>query len=273
MDLTRTTAREVAGALQLRLGVNLAAVTGVGDMMRSTKTANLALQREQINEVVKATLAASGELVGASVTREPDTLNGKDAEFAGQKPLYDATGRVMPYWSRNSAGAISGEPMVFLPKAGANDWYDIPKANGKLYFSEPFEYSINGKQVLIASLVAPIMIGGVFHGAAVGDFMLSRLTKILAEQKVMEGGKLSLISNGGVYFSHPSAELLDKKAVDIAAAGLERVRQGQPFEFEDANGYAHLLQPLQIHPAIAPWSVILSFPKALATQPARELMT
>ena len=157
------------------------------------------------------------------------------------------------------------EPMVFGSAPGANDWYDIPKRNGKVFFSEPFEYPIDGKQVLIASLVAPIMIGGVFHGVSDGDFMLSRLTKILAEQKVMAGGKLSLISNGGVYASHPSAALLGKKAADIPAAGLERARQGQTFEFEDAQGYLHLLQPMHIDPDIAPWSVDLSFPKALAT--------
>ena len=125
---------------------------------------------------------------------------------------------------------------------------------------------------MVASLAAPIMLGGVFQGASVGDLPLAHLTKILSEQKIMAGGKLSLISNGGMYASHPSAELLGKKAADIPAAGLERVRQGQSFEFEDAQGSVHLLQPLRIHPDIAPWSVNLSFPKSLATEPARDLL-
>ena len=178
----------------------------------------------------------------------------------------------MPYWSRNSAGVLNVEPIVFGTKLGDNDWYDIPKRTGKVHFSEPYEYPIDGKQVLIASMVAPIMIGGVFQGVSDADLMLSGLTKILLEQKLMEGGKLSLISNGGLYASHPSANLLGKKAADIPAAGLERVRLGQSFEFEDAQGYIHLLQPLKIHPDIPAWSVDLSFPKSLATQPARELM-
>jgi methyl-accepting chemotaxis protein len=272
MDLTRTSAREVAGALQARIGSNLAAVINVGDAMRATKAANIPLLREQINEVVKATLAGSSDLVGAAVTWEPNALDGKDAEFVDQKPLYDATGRFMPYWTRNSAGAMHVEPIVFDPKPGANDWYDIPKKTGKVFFTEPYEYPIEGKPVLMASLVAPIMIAGAFQGTASADFMLPRLTNILAEQKVIEGGKLSLISNGGLYASHPSAGLLGKKAANIPAAGLERVRQGQAYEFEDAQGYLHLLQPLQIHPDIAPWSVDLSFPKSVATKPARELM-
>ena len=272
MQLTRTTAREVAGAVQLRIGTNLAKVISVGEMVRSTKTARLEMQREQINEVMHAMLVASPDLIGTSVAMEADALDGNDAKFADQKPLYDASGRFMPYWSRNSAGAIEAVPIVFDPKAGANDWYDIPKRSGKVYFSEPYEYPVDGKQVLIASLVSPVMIGGVFLGVSDGDLLLSSLTKILSEQKVMEGGKLSLISNGGMYASTPSAAMLGKKATNIPAAGLERVRQGQAFEFEDEHGYLHLLQPLHIHPDIAAWSVDLSFPKALATQPARELM-
>jgi len=272
MDLARTSAREVAGAVQNRISANLAAVSNVGDSMRATKAASIPLQRDQINEMVKALLAASPDLVGAAVTWEPDALDGKDAEFAGKLPLYDATGRFMPYWTRNNAGAMHVEPIVFDPKPGANDWYDIPKKMGKLFFTEPYEYPIEGKPVLMASLVAPIMVDGQFQGTSSADFMLPRLTKILAEQKVIEGGRLALISNGGLYASHPNADWLGKKAANIPAAGLERVRAGQPFEYEDQDGYLHLLQPLHIHPDIAPWSVDLSFPKSVATAPARELL-
>jgi len=272
MQLARTSAREVAGALQNRIGANLAAVINVGDAMRATRAANLALQREQINEMVKATLAGSNDLVGAAVTWEPNALDGKDADFADKKPLYDASGRFMPYWTHNAAGEMHVEPIVFDPKPGANDWYDIPKKTGKVFFTEPYEYPIEGKPVLMASLVAPIMIEGKFQGTASADFMLPRLTAILAEQKVIEGGKLALLSNGGLYASHPQAQWLGKPATNVPAAGLERIRQGQTFEYEDSAGYLHLLQPIHVHKDIAPWSVDLSFPKSVATAPARELL-
>ncbi|UUZ56983.1 cache domain-containing protein [Massilia sp. H-1] len=99
---------------------------------------------------------------------------------------------------------------MFDPKPGANDWYDIPKKMGKVFFTEPYEYPIEGKPVLMASLVAPIMIEGKFQGTASADFMLPRLTAILAEQKVIDGGKLALLSNGGLYASHPQAQWLGK---------------------------------------------------------------
>ncbi|MGK5068772.1 methyl-accepting chemotaxis protein [Janthinobacterium sp. RT4P48] len=273
LALAHTSAREVAGALQARIASNLSSVSSLAGAMRGTKGANLPMQREQINELTKATLSSSEDLLGSAVTWEPNALDGKDAEFANQKPNYDASGRFMPYWTRGAGGKLQVEPIVFDPKPGANDWYDVPKRTGKTYFTEPYIYPVDGKNVLMASLVAPIMIDGSFKGTASADFMLTRLAKILADLKVIEGGKLALISNGGLYASHPVADRLGKKADDVPAAGLEKVRQGQPYEYEDDNGYIHLLQPLQIHPDIAPWSVELSFPKSVATASARDLMT
>jgi methyl-accepting chemotaxis protein len=272
LDLARTSAREVAGALQARIASNLSSVSSLAGAMRGTKSASLPLQREQINELTKATLTSSEDLLGAAVTWEPNALDGKDADFANQKPNYDASGRFMPYWTRGAGGKLQVEPIVFDPKPGANDWYDVPKRTGKTYFTEPYIYPVDGKNVLMASLVAPILIDGSFKGTASADFMLTRLAKILADLKVIEGGKLALISNGGLYASHPAPERLGKKADDVPAAGLEKVRQGQPYEYEDGQGYIHLLQPLQIHPDIAPWSVELNFPKSVATASARDLM-
>jgi methyl-accepting chemotaxis protein len=113
-------------------------------------------------------LLGSEDLLGAAVVWEPNALDGKDAEYAGKAPEYDASGRFMPYFARNGSGGVVVEPIVFTTVAGANDWYDVPKATGKVYFSEPYVYPVNGKDVLIASLVAPIMIDGAFKGAVTG---------------------------------------------------------------------------------------------------------
>ena len=272
MDLARTSSREVSGVLQARIATNLAAIVNLAGAMRGTRTANLPLAREQINELVKATLTGSEDLVGTAVTWEPNALDGKDAEYAGKAPLYDATGRFMPYWTRGAGGALHVEPIVFDTAAGANDWYDIPKRSGKVFFTEPYNYPVDGKPTLMASLVAPIMIDGQFKGVASADFMLTRLAKILAELKTIEGAKLSLISSGGLYASNPAPEKLGKKADDLPPAALERARQGQPYEYVDEQGWVHLLQPLFIHAQSAPWSVQLTFPKSVATAPARELL-
>jgi methyl-accepting chemotaxis protein len=272
MELARTSTREVSDLLQARVATNLSAVVNLAGAMRNTRAANLPLARDQINEMVKATLTGSEDLIGTAVTWEANALDGKDAEYAGKGPLYDATGRFMPYWTRGTGGALHVEPIVFDSAAGANDWYDIPKRNGKVFFTEPYNYPVDGKPTLMASLVAPIMINGQFKGVASADFMLTRLGKILSEMKTIEGAKLSLISSGGLYASNPALDKLGKKADDLPPAALDKVRAGQPYEFEDDAGWVHLLQPLFIHAESAPWTVQLTFPKSVATAPARELL-
>jgi len=273
MRLARTAARETASVLEGRIGANLKAVSTLAGAVRATGAAGETLARAQVGTITQSMLLGSEDLIGASVTMEPDALDGKDTEFAGKKPEFDASGRYMPYYTRGADGKVGIEPIVFTTVPGANDWYDVPKNTGKRFLTEPYSYPINGKDALIASLVAPIVIDGKFRGAATGDMMVSKLTAILAGMRPIEGGVLTLVSNGGLYASHPDAARNGKKADDIPAAGLDSIRQGKPYEFIDAHGMVRLLQPLRPHPEMAPWAVQLSFPHAVATASARELMT
>jgi methyl-accepting chemotaxis protein len=126
--------------------------------------------------------------------------------------------------------------------------------------------------VLRASLVAPILIDGQFKGTSSADFTLHQLGQLLAELHPIEQATLSLVSNGGLYASHPDAAMLQKPASDIPPEALAQVKAGQPFHYEDAQGLVHLLQPVRIHPDMAPWAVKVSFPKSVATASARALL-
>ncbi|MFC4931279.1 methyl-accepting chemotaxis protein [Massilia sp. GCM10023247] len=272
MQLAHTAARESANVLQGRMGVSLKTVEVLAGGVEATTGNGTVLERAQLGEITRATLLGNADLVGSMVAMEPNALDGKDAEYAGQKPEFDDTGRYMPYWTRTAQGGVRVEPIQMTGVAATDSWYDVPKSTGKRFFSEPYPYPINGKETMIASLVVPIMIGGQFKGVSTGDFRLSEMATILAGMKPIEGGTLALVSNGGIYATHPDAARAGKKADDIPAAGLERIRAGKEYEFVDGQGNVRLLQPLQLHPDIAPWAVQLSFPREVATAPARELM-
>jgi methyl-accepting chemotaxis protein len=152
-----------------------------------------------------------------------------------------------------------------------DEWYNEPKRTSHVVFSEPFTYTADGKPVLMASLVAPLVLGGQFKGAVNLDFQLSKLTAILAQQKTFDGGSLALISNGGMYASHPQDARNGKKADDVPAAGLDSIRAGKPYQYEQ-DGQVNLLQPVVLHGDIKPWAVRLSFPKSVATGAARAVL-
>jgi len=271
MRQARTLTQEASARLTSRLAANLASLKSVATVLQSTQAAGQALSRTQVADVVRATLVGSEDFIGNAAAYEPNALDGKDGEFAGQQPLYDATGRYMPYWTRTPDGKVNVEPIVFVATPGGNDWYDIPKASGHPHFTEPYMYPINGKDVVIATLATPIKVEGQFKGVVSGDFQLTTLGAMLAEMKVMEGGTLALISNGGLYASNKDHALNGKKAEDLPAAALDAVRQGKPYDYIDGKGVVHLLQPLRVQDDMAPWAISLAFPHSVATAPAREL--
>jgi len=180
-DLARAHTKNAAGAVQARIGANLSAVRLLAKSMARTRAADKALARDQIDELTRALLDESSDFIGAAVTWEPNALDGRDAEFVDQKPRFDATGRFMPYWTRRADGSHNVEPIVFGPKPGDNDWYDLPKRTLKPLFTEPYVYPIEGKDVLMASLVAPMLIDGQFRGVASADFTVKQLSKLLSE--------------------------------------------------------------------------------------------
>ena len=269
MREARTSAREAAYALESRLGASLAAVGNLAGAMAASRGADLTLSRPQVSTLVKATLLGSDDLVGASVLWEPNALDGRDAEFAGKAPEYDDTGRYMPYFSRGPNGTINVEPSV---PSTAIDVYNVPRDTGHAYFSEPYAYPVNGQKVLMTTLSAPILIKGRFQGIAGADFMLARLGDILKGIKTIDRGSLALVSNGGMYASHPDKARNGARADDVPAAGLASVRAGRAYEYRDAAGTIHLLQPLRLGYGAAPWAVRLSFPESVATASARELV-
>ena len=271
MRQARTLTLQASALLKSRVVANLATLESAASVLASTQAGGQALTRTQIADLVRATLVGSEDFIGSSAAYEPNALDDKDAEFAGQAPLYDATGRYMPYWTRTPDGKINVEPIVFVTTAGGNDWYDVPKATGRAHFTEPYLYPINGKDVAIATLAAPIIVNGQFKGTFTGDFPLTGLGAMLANMKVMDEGVLALVSNGGMYASHKDTSRNGKKAEDLPAAALEAVRQGKPYEYLDDKGIVHVLQPLQVSKDMAPWAISLAFPQSVTTAPAREL--
>lgn len=272
MALAHTAAREAARTLQAQLQSSLASVSGLAAALSVTRQAERAPGRDQIDDMVQALLRTVPEFVGAAATWEPDALDGRDADFAGQGPRFDASGRHMPYWSRRPDGGFAVEPIVFVDTPGGNDWYDVPKRERKLYFSDPYLYPVNGREVLMASLVAPILVEGRFRGAVSADFTLDQLSRLLAAMQPMPGASLSLISASGLHAVHPDAAQLQKRVEDLPAEAMARLQRGESVELTGDPLRIDVLQPIVLHPDIAPWIVRMSFPREVATAASRSLL-
>ena len=224
------------------------------ETLRRSHTVN----RDTLNKILARQLENHPGLLGVWTGWEPDALDGRDSEFAGQKPAYDASGRFVPYWHRDAQG-ISVEPLVDYDKPGAGDYYLLPKQTGSLQVIEPYLYPVNGKPVMMTSIVAPVMTGITFSGVVGVDIALNELAAEMAKVKPYETGYLSLLSGSGQWLVHPQGDKVGKPAKDeLPAEALEAIKAGKPWQMSDASGMMHFFTPIKVHDGMTPWALRVS---------------
>jgi methyl-accepting chemotaxis protein len=263
-------ARETAEVVAGELGRSFSAVKTLSDTLRGMKAAELPPTREQLDAMARQVLDLHPEFIGTYSIWEPNALDGKDAEYVNKTPAYDATGRYISYWNRGS-GQIAVEALLDYEKAGANDWYDIPRKTQKDALIEPYIYPVAGKDVLMTTLASPILVQGKFVGIAGSDMPLQTLSERLSKMQPVPGSQVALLSNGGLYVAAPDAKLLTKKAEDLPADALDHIAKGQTYRFEDGQGWVHLFAPVPVQAGVAPWSVRLSYPLSQAAAASKAM--
>lgn len=222
--------------------------------------ANNKADRDTVNFLLRGVLQENNHLLAVWTGWEPNAFDGKDVEYIG-KPGHDSTGRFVPYWNRGN-GTVQVEPLVDYDKPGAGDFYLLPKQTGKEVLVEPYKYPVAGKDVLITSLVVPIMQDGRFLGVAGVDIALTSLQDTVSKIKVMETGHASLVSNTGIYVGDHDAENVGKPMPKdgLYVDALQAVKMGRAFEMDteiEGLGPATVLfAPVHAGETTTPWSFV-----------------
>ncbi len=144
--------------------------------------------------------------IGVSTGWEPNTFDGKDADFV-DKPVHDKTGRFLPYIVR-SGGTIKREVLVDYDKPGAGDYYITPVTTGKSVIMEPYVYQIDGKGVLMTTISAPIQQDGKTVAYIGADIDLNETAAELGKKRPLGDGYVALLSSAGTFVSSPDKALM-----------------------------------------------------------------
>jgi methyl-accepting chemotaxis protein len=266
----RATTLYAAQQVQSDLQSTFQSAQALAASLQVAKEAGSPPARAQIDATLRHMLEQHVPWLAAYSLWEPNALDGQDADHVGKGPQDDATGRFVSYWNRGS-GEIKVEPLVDYEKAGANDWYDIPRRTGKSTLVEPYLYKVMGKDMLITSLVVPVRPQGKFAGIVGVDMLLDGLQKALAKVQTLDGARVLLVSSGGNYVSHPDPALIGKPAADLSKEALAKVQQGERFEYAD-GGTVRVFVPVKPDPDAQPWSLCIQYEAAAARAPAVAMM-
>ena len=240
--------------------------------------AKVSLSRDELSALISVYLDKNPELIDLYIGWEANAFDQDDDLYAGQEANgYDATGRFMPWWYRDGGQlkvapltAVQMESEKLLPTGvREGEYYLCPKASKQPCVIDPASYDFGGKQVLVSSFNAPILVDGQFKGVVGNDLALDFIQGLLtsANGALYEGaGELALIAaNGTLIAATEDATLVGQPAAKVLDAELlDRLKQSTGTEpilkrDEEQNLY-QLLLPFQVAGTSTRWALAIELP-------------
>jgi methyl-accepting chemotaxis protein len=270
-DAARTMARglEIVAAKQAELGTPAAQ------------------RRAQLNGLLLNVLKDNPRFNGTYSAWMPDALDGQDKAFANRADAgSDATGRALPYWTRDPAGKIALQPLVEydskdkhpngLTKGG---WFLGPQATGQESVLAPLPYIVQGRSVFLATMSVPINVDGKFLGVAGADFDLAYLqTLAVKADTAVYGGKgnVSILTPDGLVIAssdNPGAIGGPFKALDQDAdADAPILKAGRAEVKVDVDhDLVKVFSPFALGRTGAAGSVLVTVPRSVVLAEAEAL--
>jgi methyl-accepting chemotaxis protein len=216
--------REYANKADAILELPMVTARSLARSMASFETIPAGSRRTAFLSMLQAALATN-ELFAASWTIwEPDALEGLDAPFAGNVSLgSDRLGRFAPYFIND------GSTIVMQTSDATGNYsalhYSIPRDSDQEYLTEPYRRTIQGRDVLMISAVAPIIAAGRFRGVVGIDIITDQLDWELGRLTLYSTGFGRLISHDGLVVTHPSADQVGRKAPEWDGSEREIIMQ------------------------------------------------
>ncbi|WDH20810.1 methyl-accepting chemotaxis protein [Pseudomonas chlororaphis] len=245
--------------------------------------------REDLTRQVKSALQANPDLLGLSLVFEANALDGKDELFSDQSELgSNDKGRFALYWSQPTPGKLTS---MALPESDmsdtttgpsgqpANAWFTCPRSTLKPCVIEPYFYVIDGQNVLMTSIVFPLLVNGKVIASLSVDINLNSLQSVSqqASKELYDGQTMvSIISPVGLLagYSADASKLSQRLDQLDKTNGGELIRllsaSTQTQSLHDDNALK-VLAPFTPIPGGKPWGVLLQVPERVLVGPAEAL--
>ncbi|WP_042692681.1 methyl-accepting chemotaxis protein [Azospirillum sp. B506] len=225
------------------------------------------VDRDKVSAWLKSLLIADPKLLGVWVGMEPNALDGRDKDFVNA-PTGDSTGRFIPYWNR-VGDKINYQPLSNYESSGAEGfYYNEAKRTKHEVIVEPYSYLVAGKNVLMVSLVVPIMEDGKVIGVAGVDIANDEIWNELKSAKPFGTGSVFLVSNGGAWAAYSNPEHLGKPILETNPRlkdAMPAIREGRPFAHFSVSAslgteVKQLFKPVVIDGTGTPWAILVNLP-------------
>ena len=187
--------------------------------------------------LLEIVLEQNDDLFGTFTIWEPDAYDGIDSLYVNSK-YSDETGRFIPYVHHGDGDEVVIEPMPDYETEGAGDYYLVPKNTMEETVVDPFYSDVGGRQVMISSMVVPLIRSNEFVGVVGMDILVDTLVKDLKGAALFDTGYLFMADSDGTIFYHPSASVIGQSLYGMwndehDALLTEALNTGETKEFDE----------------------------------------
>lgn len=255
LTLSKEVSKGYANNIAGDFNVANATVNGIyNSIMYAKETGKIA--REKVIDQLKVTLEKTPSIIGVYTGWEPNAFDQKDKDYIN-KSGHDATGRFIPYVVRTGAG-IKIVPLEDYDKPGAGDYYLVPKQTKKATLLDPYYYKIAGKEVLMTSLIVPIIDkSGNFIGIVGADIALDTLQTKVKNAKPMGGYSSVITDKGTIAANGADTDLIGKNIISLDKSEdsiVKRIEKSEEFIITSRiNAFGK--STMEIYEPILPYSI------------------
>ncbi|MFD1624810.1 methyl-accepting chemotaxis protein [Azospirillum griseum] len=264
-------AASVEGDLNRAMATVEALANAFGMMRRSWVS-----DRNAYNEVMRAMFESDPNLFSLWAGFEPNAID-PDNDHIDDIGC-NSKGRFLAQWFREK-GQIDvrafDEPKAGDPGAA---FYFQPKETRKPVVTEPYEYMVGSRKVLMVSLVAPVIVDRRVIGVVGLSLPLDRFSESLGRVRPLDTGRISLVSHKGSWAAHHQSGALGKPVTASApelSGVVDAVKAGQRSDFvtEDSvlGTVQNVLTPITIGTTGTPWGMLTTIPFDKVNEPARMI--
>ncbi|QGG49640.1 methyl-accepting chemotaxis protein [Lysinibacillus pakistanensis] len=176
---------------------------------------------QAILDIMETNLVNNDDLLGVGVILEQNIANVKPIalttlldqntmkiDSATYAALTDSKNRFIPYLSKDGGG-ITAAAIEGIDDKSVSEWYWVPKDEGRSVLTEPYDYNVNGKTVLMTTISVPLVnASGSFFGILTADLSIDYLNG-LTESVKPDGGYAAIITNKGILTANSLGASLD----------------------------------------------------------------
>ncbi|MFN3582128.1 MAG: methyl-accepting chemotaxis protein, partial [Pseudomonas sp.] len=254
----------------------LAQLNQMLDEMQDDGLPSLMMSREEMNRVVRKTLAENPDLLSVFVGWEPNAFDDLDQYFEGvETDGYDGTGRFMPWWYRDQDGSLQLDALSDLESeeltatgVRQGEYYLCPRDNLRPCVVDPSPYELGERTVMLSSFNVPILIDGEFRGIVGADLSLDFIQDMLrsSNAKLFDGrGEQALISaenrivaytGSGAVPGDSADRILDANEV----ANLRNLGDELVYDVDEAGGHIELIMPIRLGETNTRWVLLMILP-------------